>query len=117
MEKRITNRRRFLRQAAGAIAGALSFPYVVSSSALGAGGSVAPSERITVGAVGVGPQGTGVMRNFLRQSDCQVVAVCDVKSNVLKARQDLVNKHYNNTGCKAYKNFEDVMSQIGRAHV
>ncbi len=111
MKKRITNRRQFLRQAGSLAAGAVGFPYVVSSSALGAGGAVAPSERITVGAVGVGPQGTGVMRNFLRQKDCQVVAVCDVKSDVLKDRQKLVNKHYKSTGCKAYKNFEDVMAR------
>lgn len=111
MKKRIANRRQFLRQAGSLAVGAVGFPYVVSSSAIGASGAVAPSERITVGAVGVGPQGTGVMRNFLRQKDCQVVAVCDVKSNVLKARQDLVNKHYNSAGCKAYKNFEDVMAR------
>ncbi|MHC4170761.1 MAG: Gfo/Idh/MocA family protein, partial [Planctomycetota bacterium] len=111
MNKNTSNRRQFLRQAAGAAAGAVALPYVVSSSALGAAGAVAPSERITVGAVGVGPQGTGVMRNFLRQPDAQVVAVCDVKSNVLKARQDLVNKHYKSTGCKAYKDFREVMAR------
>jgi len=111
MKKNTTNRRLFLRQAAGAALGAAGFPHVVSSSALGAGGAVAPSERITVGAVGVGPQGTGVMRNFLRQKDAQVVAVCDVKSNVLKNRQDLVNKHYNSTGCKAYSDFQEVMAR------
>ncbi len=111
MKKKIANRRQFLRQAAGAAAGAVGFPYVVSSSALGAAGAVAPSERITVGAVGVGPQGSGVMRNFLRQSDAQVVAVCDVKSHVLKAAQELVNKNYNSTGCKAYKDFREVMAR------
>jgi predicted dehydrogenase len=111
MKKKIANRRQFLRQAAGAAAGAVGFPYVVSSSALGAAGAVAPSERITVGAVGVGPQGSGVMRNFLRQSDAQVVAVCDVKSHVLKAARERVNKHYNSTGCKAYKDFREVMAR------
>jgi len=111
MKKKITNRRQFLTQAASLAAGAVGFPYVVSSSALGAAGAVAPSERITVGAVGVGPQGSGVMRNFLRQSDARVVAVCDVKSHVLKGAQELVNKHYSSTGCKAYKDFREVMAR------
>ena len=101
MNERTTNRRKFLRQAAGAV----GFPYVVSSSALGGAGGVAAGERITVGCVGVGPQGSGVMGNFLRQKDARVVAVCDVKSHVLKAAQERVNKHYQSTGCTAYTDF------------
>ncbi|MHC4489475.1 MAG: twin-arginine translocation signal domain-containing protein, partial [Planctomycetota bacterium] len=63
------NRRQFLRRTTGAAVGAASFPYVVSSSALGKAGSVAASNRITVGCVGVGPRGTAVMRNFLAEKD------------------------------------------------
>ena len=107
MRNKAINRRRFLKHAAGAI----SFPYVVSSSALGAGGGIAASERITVGCVGVGPQGTGVMGNFLRQKNARVVAVCDVKDPVLKAAQERVNGHYQGTGCAAYKDFRDVMAR------
>ncbi|MHC4508928.1 MAG: Gfo/Idh/MocA family protein, partial [Planctomycetota bacterium] len=107
MSKREIDRRQFFRCAAGA----MSFPYLVSSSALGAAGRVAASDRITVGCVGVGPQGTGVMRNFLSQKDAQVVAVCDVKTHVLKAAQDRVNKHYESDGCAAYKEFEKVMAR------
>jgi predicted dehydrogenase len=111
MKKKLTNRRQFLKGSVGAAAAAVGIPHVVSSSALGAAGTVAPSERITVGAVGVGPQGSGVMRNFLRQSDAQVVAVCDVKSHVLKAAQQLVNEHYSSSGCEAYKDFREVMAR------
>ena len=89
----------------------MTFPYVVSSAALGKAGATAGSERITVGCIGVGPQGTGVMRGFLGQKDAQVVAVCDVKSNVLQNRQELVNKHYNGTGCKAYKDFRELLDE------
>jgi predicted dehydrogenase len=72
------NRRGFL---GGTLAGALSavsFPYVVSSAALGRAGAVAPSGRITMGSIGVGGMGTNNMRAFLSHSDVQVVAVCDV---------------------------------------
>jgi len=111
MRNKSINRRRFLKRAAGTAAGAISFPYIVSSSALGAAGGVAASERITVGCVGVGPQGSGVMGNFLRQKNAQVVAVCDVKDPVLKTAQERVNGHYQGTGCAAYKDFREVMAR------
>jgi len=111
MRNKAIDRRRFLRRAAGTAAGAMSFPYIVSSSALGGAGGIAASERITVGCVGVGPQGTGVMGNFLRQKNARVVAVCDVKDPVLKAAQELVNGHYQGTGCAAYKDFRELMAR------
>jgi predicted dehydrogenase len=105
MRNKAINRRGFLKRAACSAAGAMSFPYIVSSSAFGA------SERITVGCVGVGPQGSGVMGNFLRQKDAQVVAVCDVKDPVLKDAQKRVNEHYQSTGCAAYKDFGELMAR------
>jgi len=110
MSKRIIDRRQFLRRTAGAAA-AVGLPYVVSSSALGKAGGVAASERITVGCVGVGPRGTAVMRGFLAEKDAQIVAVCDVKSQVLKAAQDRVNKHYQSDGCAGYKDFRRLMAR------
>jgi len=71
---RVISRRAFLRGAGGALA----FPYIVPSSVLGKADNVAPSNRITVGSIGVGGMGTNNMRAFLNQSDVQVVAVCDV---------------------------------------
>ncbi|MFH1715961.1 MAG: Gfo/Idh/MocA family oxidoreductase [Planctomycetota bacterium] len=111
MKNRIMSRRRFLGRTAGAAVGVVGFPYLISASALGNAGGVAASNRITVGCVGVGPQGSGVMGNFLRQKDAQVVAVCDVKSQVLKAAQERINKHYESDGCAAYKEFEKVMAR------
>jgi hypothetical protein len=72
------SRRRFLKEAAGVSLAAFGFPYVVASSALGKAGNVAPSNRIVMGSIGVGGQGTGNMRGFLGKSEAQVVAVCDV---------------------------------------
>jgi predicted dehydrogenase len=105
MSSKTIDRRLFLKRAAGTTAGVISFPYIVSSSALGA------SEKITVGCVGVGPQGSGVMGNFLRQKDTRVVAVCDVKDPVLKSAQERVNVHYKGTGCAAYKDFRELMAR------
>ena len=83
-QKRDINRREILKAAAGLVA----FPYVVSSSALGADGGVAPSNRIVHGAIGLGSRGTGVMRGFLGRGEVQIVAICDIdKSHRDRARQ------------------------------
>ncbi len=111
MSKQSMHRRQFLQRAVGTTAGAAAFPYVISASALGNAANVAPSEKITVGCIGVGPQGNGVMGNFLKQKDARVVAVCDVKSHVLKATQDRVNKHYQSAGCSAYKDFRKLLAR------
>src|SRR4030042_5367181 len=111
MRNKAIDRRRFLKRAAGTAAGAISFPYVVSSSALGNAGGVAASERITVGCVGVGPQGTGDMQNFLGQKDAHVVAICDVKSTRRDEVQTIVNDHYKDTGCPAYKDFREMTAR------
>jgi len=72
------SRRGFLKRAAGAAVGGIAFPYIVPSSALGKDGAVAPSNRITMGCIGMGGQGIFIMRGFLQLPEVQVVAVCDV---------------------------------------
>jgi predicted dehydrogenase len=100
-----------MKKTVGMAAGAVGFPYIIRPSALGKAGEVAASKRITVGCVGVGPQGSAVMGNFLAQKDVRVVAVSDVKSNVREAAQNNVNKYYQDTGCAAYNDFREL---IGR---
>lgn len=72
------NRRQFLQQAAGAI-GAVGLPFIIPASALGKAGSVAPSDRIVMGCIGLGGQGTHNMRQFFKKKEVQVVALCDVE--------------------------------------
>ena len=72
---RAMDRRQFLRGSAAATAIAVGVPAIVPSSVFGAD---APSNRIVMGAIGVGSQGTGNMRGFNGKPGCQVVAVCDV---------------------------------------
>ena len=78
------SRRRFLKTGAASI----SLPYLVPASALGAGRTTAPSERINMGFIGLGGQGTGhliggawtyVPGGYIAREDVQVRAVCDVR--------------------------------------
>lgn len=104
-------RRRFLKRAAGVAAGAIAFPYIVPSSALGKAGTVSPSNRVVVGCIGVGSQGRGVMQNFLHQDIAQVVAVCDVKANMREAARKRVDESYGNTGCAEYHDFRELLAR------
>ena len=110
-KKKMLSRRRFLSGATGLSIAAVGFPYFVPSSALGKAGNVAASNRITVGCVGVGPQGTGVMNNFLGQGDARVVAICDLKKQRREAVRDIVNKRYQDTSCVMYEDFRELVAR------
>src|SRR5579859_6474300 len=104
-------RRDFLRSAAGTTLGAAVFPLLMPASALGKNGAVASSNRLTVGVIGCGPQGLGDMGNFLKEKDCQVVAVCDVKSDQLEQARNAVNLHYQNRDCRTYHDFRELVAR------
>jgi len=100
-----------LRRATGVAAGAIGFPYIVSSSALGKAGSVAASNRITIGCIGVGWMGTENMNAFLRESSAHVVAVCDIDTNHRNRARGAVNAKYENEDCVTYHDFRELLSR------
>jgi len=111
VSKKHISRRQFITGTAGAALGAISFPYVVASSALGQAGNVAPSERITMGCIGVGWQGESNLNAFLAEKDCQVIAVCDIDKNHLQNAENRVNGHYKNKDCAAYHHFRELLAR------
>ena len=102
-----TSRRRFLKSAGAAIGA----PYVITSSALGAGGRPAASERITMGAIGVGGRGTSDMRGLMGFSQVQMVAVCDPVPEHRERAKKIVDDKYENRDCTAYNDFRDVLAR------
>ena len=86
------------------------------------------SNRITMGVIGTGNQGTGDMRNFLTDERVQVVAVCDLNKESpgywdgdIAGREParvLVEWHYARAkrsgiykGCNAYEDFRDLLAR------
>jgi len=101
-------RRAFVRTGAALAA----VPYFVPSTVLGADGAVAPSEKITIGCIGVGGHGTGTnLRSYLAQPDARVLAVCDVDDNHLRRAAKMVNDKYSNTDCATTKDFRDILAR------
>ncbi len=109
------SRRRFLGWAAAAAAA----PYVMGASAATGAGRPAPSERVTVGMLGLGGQGIGRnLRGFLGQPDAQVIAGCDVDRNHLYKGKQVAEQHYARhtpsggyRGFEPYNDFRDVLAR------
>jgi len=109
-----TTRRQFLKGSAVAATGFLA-PTIVPASVFGAG---APSNRITIGFVGVGRMGMGDLRELLGHKEAQIVAVCDVDSNRTKNAQKTVEAHYAKQslggtykGCRTYSDYRELVTQ------
>lgn len=107
MNAQKSTRRNFLKKTSFLPAAFLFVPAGV----LGKDNQTAANDRINVGCIGVGSRGTDVMRGFLRNSNCQVIALCDVKSNVLAEKQNLVNQFYSKEDCKTYHDFRDLAAR------
>lgn len=108
--KMTLTRRDFLRRTAIA-AGAVGLPCIIPSSALGRGGSVAPSERIVMGGIGMGGRGSYDLGWILTEPDVQWVAVCDPVKGRREAAKNVVDKKYGNTDCAAYSDMRQFLSE------
>jgi len=101
------SRRRFL-----ALTGlAAVIPTILPGCATGRGVRPAPSNRVVLGLIGTGWMGTDNGRAFLGQSDCQVVACCDLDQNHLRNAVEMVNQHYQNRDCRSYHDFRELVTR------
>jgi predicted dehydrogenase len=105
------HRRRFLKTALSAGAAAVAAPTIIPSSALGLDGAVAPSERITVGGIGIGNRGTYDLGCFLEQKDVQFLAVCDIKQARRVAVKKMVDERYGNQNCDMIQDFRELLDR------
>ncbi len=104
--KPTTTRRAFLKTAA-----AFGMPAIIPGSALGLNGTVAPSNRITMGAIGIGPRGRLVLSTFLKQPDARFVMVCDVQKGNRRAAKMMVDRAYENEDCAATGDLLEVLAR------
>ncbi|MBL7154372.1 MAG: Gfo/Idh/MocA family oxidoreductase [Phycisphaerae bacterium] len=106
-KERTIQRRAFLRGGAAAIVG----PYIVPASVLG---KAAPSNRLTMGLIGLGSMGMRHVKGYLQEDDCRIVAVCDVDASRRRSAVEEINKHYGNEDCAQYNDFREL---IGRGDI
>jgi predicted dehydrogenase len=99
------SRRSFVKGAALAAA-----PYIIPASALGKGPRPAPSNRITLGMLGLGSMGLRHVTGFLAEEECQITAVCDVDAQRVTRAATVINEHYGNQDCKTFSDFRDLIA-------
>ncbi len=102
-------------------------PFVVPARVLGADNTVAPSERITMGFIGMGTMGNGHLfgeawtylpNGFAARDDVQILAVCDVWKTKRKQSRARLHNFYQQkfgrgayTTCEDYNDFRDVLAR------
>lgn len=108
------SRRSFLKHAAAAVAA----PLIVSPRLFG---KDAPSNKLAIGFIGVGNNGTNWMRRFLRDDRVRVAAVCDVNkegpgywNNSVRGREParkMVDDFYKGKGCAAMEDYREMIAR------
>ena len=104
------SRRSFLKGITAAGAAVLG-PRVLPSSVFGADAQVAPSNRITLGCIGIGGEGTRNLQVFLQQPDARVVAVCEVDPARRQHACDSVNRRYQSRDCASHTDFREIIAR------
>jgi hypothetical protein len=124
MRTKVLTRRTFLKSATASLA----VPYVITSPALGGAGKAPASERIVMGFIGLGGQGSGhllggawtyVPGGYIARDDVQVVAVCDVRRERRTLAWQRCNQVYAQRfdrpgydSVKAYNDFRKVLARV-----
>ena len=98
----ITSRRSFIAQ----IIATGSAPWFVPAHVLRA--QTAPSNKITLGVIGCGAQGTNDMRAFLNHDDVRVVALCDVNKQRIDGAKGHIKTAYGSDEVKVYHDFREL---------
>jgi hypothetical protein len=121
------SRRCFLGRTSVALGAALAAPSLIPASVLGRGGVTPPSERVQMGFIGLGGQGSGhllggawtyVPGGYIARGDVQVMAVCDVRQERRDSTRSRCNQIYaeklgqaDYNGVQAYNDFREVLAR------
>lgn len=101
MQQPRISRRRALQSL---LATSLAIPSFVKATALGLEGTTPPSERVTVGHIGVGGRGRDLLRGFMTCPGAQPVAVADAYRDRREAMAEMIKG-------KAYGDFRELLAR------
>ncbi|MFH1740900.1 MAG: Gfo/Idh/MocA family oxidoreductase [bacterium] len=122
-----TTRRRFLLRSGQGLGAALIGPHVFPARALGRGEETAPSERVTMGFIGLGTMAKHHLFSgawaflpggYVATEDVQILAVSDVWRDRREEIQLRINQEYserlgkgNYKSCEVYNDFRDLLAR------
>lgn len=95
-----------------------ALPAIVPASALGLGGFRSPSERLTMGVIGIGAMGIGHVAHCLGDPGQQLLAVCDVDLVRREGARQRADEAYaaargsaGYKACTAYNDYREVLAR------
>jgi len=83
-------------------------PWIVPSHVLGAD---APSNQVTIGAIGVGGRGSGLVNEAAAQPNTKIVAVCDVFRDRRERMAQAFNQRYGGQVCTPYNDLRELIDR------
>lgn len=101
------SRRHFI----GTTAAAIALPFILPGCATGSARRPRPSNRINLAVIGWGMQGPNNTKSFLAETDCQVIAACDLDKTHLQSAVSTINEHYGNKDCAAYLDYRELFAR------
>src|SRR5262245_32004073 len=104
------NRRDFLRAATCAAVAPMA-PMLVPRHVIARSQATPPSDRITIGHIGVGRMGGGHVRGFLKMPDVRVMAICDIREETLDKAKTAVDQQYGDKACLGFTDFRELLAR------
>src|SRR5262245_41029708 len=93
------------------VAAAASLATFIPAHVLGREGKVPPSEKTTLGIIGIGPRCTYDLKAMLPFPDVRCLAIADVQAKRRDAGKALVDEHYGNRDCVLYRDFRELLDR------
>lgn len=121
-EKVVINRRDFVGKAATAVAGFMIVPrFVLGGKRPDGSKYIAPSDVISLGFIGTGKQGKGLINSFLGTNEARIVAISEVYKAKSQQALERIKAHYEkNTQLGAYSEvpvYNDFRELVARKDV
>ncbi|MBK5293160.1 MAG: Gfo/Idh/MocA family oxidoreductase [Acidobacteriia bacterium] len=86
-------------------------PLFIPGTSLDLNGATPPSDRVTLGGLGIGSRGTSVLRSFLAQGDVQFLAICDVRNDRRETIKSMADQKYGNHDCAMYSEQQELWAR------
>ena len=108
----MSSRKKFIHQSSLLLGGGLMASSLDSQAFAIFKNRVAPSDQLNIGAIGINGMGWANVKAALKVPGVNLVAVCDIDSNVIKKRLgELPTDKYNVSAIKIYSDYRKLLEQ------
>jgi len=108
----MSSRKKFLHQSAALLGGGLLASAIDNSAFAIFKNRISPSDQLNIGAIGINGMGWSNVKAALKVPGVNLVAVCDIDSNVIDKRlKELASTNYDTSKIKVYGDYRKLLDQ------